>query len=222
MKSNTIFYILVFLLGYLANVLVTSLNKEEIHHSNYHPEKQVSPPYKHLTKQSDAEQTKNPSIGKQKQDAPYNPSNSHQSLPVSSDFLKELTELREYKAKNEIEKHQNHLKEIGAINNLNQALADRFVKEYVDPTWSVESKTSLDNYINQKNHLNTLPNLSTECRSQQCKISILSTDPHHLSSIDDSLNQLISENRAFSNYTTVVDEKTNTTSIYIEKEPHNI
>lgn len=225
MKSHLI-YLSIFALGYLTSTFISSFDDERKKSLSSHPaETHIIVPDSASIKQNPIEQAKHSEIfvNCQNQEIPAGSLSSlQQKLPESPDINQELTELREYRANNEIAKHQDYLKEIGATNNISQSLADQFMKESVDPVWSMESKNTLDNFINNKNHLSTLPNVSTECKSQQCKISILSTDPHHLSSIDESLNQLITEGKSFSNYTTVVDEKTNTTSVYIGTEPSSI
>lgn len=131
----------------------------------------------------------------------------------------ELAKLREYRVKAEIARHQEHLKAIGA-NESNQvtALRDHFATEPVDEPWAKQNKQQLDKTFSQSEALSGLPMLASECRSQQCRIQLLSDEQFYLADLHNAFSNLVGDQgQQFSSYTLVVDPNTHSTSIYFSR-----
>jgi hypothetical protein len=131
----------------------------------------------------------------------------------------ELTALRDYQAQNEINKHNEYLKSINATPlNIASVLSDHFAKESIDYKWAAEKKGVLDTFVATDKSLASLPNISSECKSQQCKLSFIGDDQSYLANLSDSLGKIVSDKQQdFDSYTTVIDDKNHTTSIYFER-----
>lgn len=133
------------------------------------------------------------------------------------DIKSQLAILSKYHAENEIKKQQEFLKSINASSeNMPQALSDNYKKETIDSVWAPEKKAMLDNYIAKNEFLRSVPNVESDCRSKQCKISILSDDQTVLSNLGENLRDLINSNQ-FNEYKFAFDEKNHTTSIYLDR-----
>lgn len=142
--------------------------------------------------------------------------NAQKTEPASDN---ELIALRNYQMNNEIEKHKQRLQTMGATSeNIAETVNNHFLEEPVDSEWAQEKKANLDNFIMDDAALYSLSNISSECRSQQCKISILSDDPNHLNNLHDSINRLMSKQAYFTSYITVVDEKSRTTNVFVSND----
>lgn len=138
--------------------------------------------------------------------------------PTADATADELARLREYQLNNEIEKHQARLQTLGAdARSVGPTLEQQFAAEAIDAVWANEKKANLDAAIEQDNNLRVLPSLSSECRSQQCRLSVLTTDADQLASLNASLNNIVTQQQIFDSYTVVVDEKNYRTQIYFER-----
>lgn len=130
----------------------------------------------------------------------------------------QLAMLSDYYIENEINKHKKFLKSINASHdNIHQALRENYQKDMIDSTWSSKKKALLDEYIAINDLLNSLPNVESDCRSKQCKISILSDDPIALSRLAENLGGLVNNNE-FITYTYAIDEENHTTTIYLDRK----
>lgn len=130
----------------------------------------------------------------------------------------ELEQLREYQLNNEIEKHQARMQMLGAdVHTFGPKMEQQFAAEAIDTAWANTKKTHLDSAIEQDENLRLLPNLSSECRSQQCRLSILTNDADQLASLNTSLDKIVTQQKLFDSYTVVVDEKNYSTRIYFER-----
>jgi hypothetical protein len=138
---------------------------------------------------------------------------------AGSEKEQELSKLREYRVKTEIAKHQEYLKAIGAnASNQVTALRDHFSAEPVDEPWAKHNKLQLDKTFSQSEVLSNLPILSSECRSQQCRIQLLSDEQFYLADLHNSFQSLVGdEGQQFNSYTLVVDPATHSTSIYFTR-----
>ena len=127
----------------------------------------------------------------------------------------ELERLREYQLNNEIEKHQARMQILGAdVRTFGPKMEQQFAAEAIDTAWANTKKTHLDSAVEQDENLRLLPNLSSECRSQQCRLSILTNDADQLASLNTSLDKIVTQQKLFDSYTVVVDEKNYSTRIY--------
>lgn len=133
--------------------------------------------------------------------------------------MADIAALRDYQAQNEINKHNEYLKSINATPlNIASVLNDHFAKESVDSKWAADKKGALDAFVAADNSLAALPNISSECRSQQCKLSFIGDDQSYLANLSDSLGKIISgKQQDFNSYTTIIDDKNHTTSIYFDR-----
>ena len=134
---------------------------------------------------------------------------------------RELAALREYRARNELDKHTASLKSIGATPaNISAVLDRRFKTETIDGMWAAQKEAWLNNAITQNNKEFAQLSLTLgECRSTQCKLSVLSDDPRSLGSLPDSLHRIIAEQGSgFGKFTTVVDPHTHTTTVYFDRD----
>ena len=139
-------------------------------------------------------------------------------LAVVNPDADELERLREYQLNNEIEKHQMRMQKLEAdAHTFGTKMEQQFAAEAVDTSWANTKKTHLDSAIAQDENLRWLPSLSSECRSQQCRLSVLTTDADQLASLNTSLNNIITQQQLFDSYTVVVDEKNYSTQIYFER-----
>jgi len=145
--------------------------------------------------------------------------NDSQSSVRSADITalqSELAKLRDYRMQTEVNKHNEYLQLHGG--NSVEALNDNFTREPVDANWAKEKQTLIDNLLDQSEHLSRLPHMESECRSKQCKLSVLSDDVFYLKELSGSLDKVIADHgSSFSSYTTVIDEKSHTTSIYLDR-----
>ena len=139
--------------------------------------------------------------------------------PQPQDTNDKLAELMDYRANNEIKNHQDYLAKLGAVGGrAPQVLSENFNSEPVDPSWSAREKSALDNYIQQHEAMSALPNISSECRAQQCRLSLLSDDSQSMASLSKALDQIMdSEDNAFSSYNLVVDPVNHSTAVYFER-----
>lgn len=138
--------------------------------------------------------------------------------PPADATADELARLREYQLNTEIEKHQARLQTLGAdARNVGPTLEQQFAAEAIDAVWANDKKVNLDAAIEQDNNLRVLPSLSSECRSQQCRLSVLTTDADQLASLNASLNNIVTQQQLFDSYTVVVDEENYRTQIYFER-----
>lgn len=137
------------------------------------------------------------------------------------EYLKhQLSILSNYYVENEIKKQQEFLKSINASpENMPQALSENYEKDTIDNVWAPEKKALLDDYIAKNYLLRSLPNVESDCRSKQCKISILSDNPTALTQLAENLRNLTTND--FSTYTYTIDEKSHITSIYLDRKPTN-
>ena len=134
---------------------------------------------------------------------------------------RELAALRDYRARNELDKHTASLQSIGATPaNISAVLDRRFKTETIDGMWAAEKEAWLNNAITQNNKEFAQLSLTLgECRSTQCKVSVLSDDPRSLGGLPDSLNRIIAERHSgFGKFTTVADPRTNTTTVYFDRD----
>jgi hypothetical protein len=138
--------------------------------------------------------------------------------PPADATADELARLREYQLNTEIEKHQARLQTLGAdARSVGPTLEQQFAAEAIDAVWANDKKVNLDAAIEQDNNLRVLPSLSSECRSQQCRLSVLTTDADQLASLNASLNNIVTQQQLFDSYTVVVDEENYRTQIYFER-----
>lgn len=138
--------------------------------------------------------------------------------PPADATADELARLREYQLNNEIEQHQARLQTLGAdARSVGPTLEQQFAAEAIDAVWANDKKVNLDAAIEQDNNLRALPSLSSECRSQQCRLSVLTTDADQLASLNASLNNIVTQQQLFDSYTVVVDEENYRTQIYFER-----
>ena len=139
-------------------------------------------------------------------------------LAVANPDADELERLREYQLNNEIERHQMRMQKLEAdAHTFGTKMEQQFAAEAVDASWANTKKSHLDSAIEQDENLRWLPSLSSECRSQQCRLSVLTTDADQLASLNTSLNNIIAQQQLFDSYTVVVDEKNYSTQIYFER-----
>lgn len=130
----------------------------------------------------------------------------------------ELAQLREYQLNNEIAKHQARMQELGTdVYAFGPKMEQQFAAEVVDAAWADGKKFTLDAAIEQDKNLRALPNLTSECRSQQCRLSVLTSDTEQLASLNTSLDNIVAQQKLFNSYTVVVDEKNYSTQIYFER-----
>jgi hypothetical protein len=88
----------------------------------------------------------------------------------------------------------------------------------VDEPWAKHNKLQLDKTFSQSEVLSNLPILSSECRSQQCRIQLLSDEQFYLADLHNSFQSLVGdEGQQFNSYTLVVDPATHSTSIYFTR-----
>jgi hypothetical protein len=138
--------------------------------------------------------------------------------PPADATADELARLREYQLNTEIGKHQARLQTLGAdARSVGPTLEQQFAAEAIDAVWANDKKVNLDAAIEQDNNLRVLPSLSSECRSQQCRLSVLTTDADQLASLNASLNNIVTQQQLFDSYTVVVDEENYRTQIYFER-----
>lgn len=161
-----------------------------------------------------------PAIEQQSPVITQTPSSQSTSLPaaITNPDADELERLREYQLNKEIEKHQVRMQELGAdMHTFGTKMDQQFVAESIDALWAGTKKSNLDSAIEQDANLRVLPNLSSECRSRQCRLSIMTNDADQLASLHTSLNKIITQQKLFESYTVVMDEKNYSTQIYFER-----
>ena len=128
----------------------------------------------------------------------------------------ELDKLRDYRMQTEINKHNEYLKSRGG--NSVEALSDSFRREPVDENWAKEKQNLINNLVDKSEHLSQIPHMASECRSTQCKLSVLSDDQYYLGELSNSLNKIVTDHESsFVSYSAVVDEKSHTTNIYFDR-----
>ena len=140
------------------------------------------------------------------------------SVPSTSD---DVASLRAYQLNNEIKKHQDYLQKLGATTeNMPRVLAENFNKEPVDPVWAGNQKDLLDNFIQKNEGLAALPNISSECRTQQCRVSVLTDDAQSMAKLSEAMTKLMdSKEPGFNSYNVVIDPISHSTNIYFERNP---
>jgi hypothetical protein len=128
----------------------------------------------------------------------------------------ELAMLRDYRMQTEINKHSEYLQAHGG--NTVEALNDNFKREPIDFVWAQEKEKLINSLMEQSEHLLTLPHMAGECRSKQCKLSVLSDDQFYLDKLSNSLDKIIADHgESFSSYSTIIDENSHTTSVYLDR-----
>jgi hypothetical protein len=128
----------------------------------------------------------------------------------------ELAMLRDYRMQTEINKHNEYLQSIGG--NTVEALNDNFKREPVDLDWAQEKEKLINYFVDQSEHLSQLPHMASECRSKQCRLSVLSDDQFYLDKLSISLDKIIADHgTSFSSYSTIIDEESHTTSVYFDR-----
>jgi hypothetical protein len=128
----------------------------------------------------------------------------------------ELAMLRDYRMQTEINKHSEYLLARGG--NSSEFLNDSFKHEPVDAGWAKDKEGLINNLVDQSEHLSQVPHMASECRSKQCKLSVLSDDQFYLNKLSAALDKVIADHgSSFSSYSTVIDEKSHTTSIYFDR-----
>jgi len=128
----------------------------------------------------------------------------------------ELRMLRDYRMQTEINKRNEYLQSHGG--NSVEALNDNFRREPVDEVWAKEKQNLINKLVDQSEHLSQIPHMASECRSKQCKLSVLSDDEFYLKGLSGSLDKIVADHESsFSSYMTVIDEKSHTTSIYFDR-----
>ena len=128
----------------------------------------------------------------------------------------ELAMLRDYRMQTEIDKRNEYLRSLGG--NTIEAMNNNFEREPIDSAWAREKEALINNVIGKSEHLSQLPHLESECRSKQCKFSVLSDDQFYLDKLSSSLEKVVAEHdTSFSSYSIVVDDKSHTTSIYFDR-----
>ena len=128
----------------------------------------------------------------------------------------ELAMLRDYRMQTEINKRNEYLQSLGG--GTIDALNNNFEREPIDSAWAREKEILINNVIGKSEHLSQLPHLGSECRSKQCKFSVLSDDQFYLDKLSSSLEKIVAEHdTSFSSYSIVVDDKSHTTSIYFDR-----
>ena len=143
------------------------------------------------------------------------------SVVQASAAIEDIAALRDYKTQNEINKHEQHLKALGATpHNLAVVLNENFSKESMDNSWAPKKKELLDKFISANALLAALPNISSECKSTQCKLTFIGDSQTNINDLNDSLSGIVSgDDQHFDAYTTVVDDKNHVTSIYFNRNP---
>lgn len=128
----------------------------------------------------------------------------------------ELTMLRDYRLQAEIKKHNDYLQSRGGNSAI--AMNNSFKNEPIDASWAKEKESLLNGLVDQSEHLSQMPHIASECRSKQCKLSVLSDDQFYLSKLSDSLGKIVTDyESSFASYSTVVDEASHTTIIYFDR-----
>lgn len=141
---------------------------------------------------------------------------SSDSLADLAALHSELVTLRDYRMQTEINKHDEQMQSRGG--NSTAALNDNFKREPVDTGWAKDKESLINNVVDKSEHLSQVPHMASECRSKQCKLSVLSDDQFYLNNLSASLDKIIADHgSSFSSYSTVIDEKSHTTSIYFDR-----
>lgn len=143
------------------------------------------------------------------------PSDTNANEPLQQ----ELTQLRAYKIKTEFAKHEERMNALGANPaNMVKTFRENFTAEPVNESWAKQNKQQLDNIFTQQEKLSSLPIGQSECRSQQCRIDVLSDQQFNLAQLQDSFGDLVGDQgQQFNSYTLVVDPNTHSTSIYFAR-----
>lgn len=145
-----------------------------------------------------------------------NESPSSDGLEDLAALHSELAMLRDYRMQTEITKHNEYLQSRGG--NSAETLNDNFKRELVDTGWAKDKEILINHVVDENEHLSQVPHMASECRSKQCKLSVLSDDQFYLNKLSASLDKIIAEHgSSFTSYSTVIDEKSHTTSIYFDR-----
>ena len=213
-------YAAVFSFGYACSVLVAALIEPDGKPAVANPtESSLNERIRQLELYTKTLETKIASI-----DTNASAASTDRKIPPAKDDTSvngELAVLREYRARSELDKHTASLKNIGATPaNIGVVLDRRFKTEAIDRMWAAEQEVWLNNAITQNNkefaQLSLTPG---ECRSTQCKVSVLSDDPRSLGGLPESLHRIVAEQGSgFGKFTTVADPRTNTTTVYFDRD----
>lgn len=132
-----------------------------------------------------------------------------------ADLQGELAALRDYRMQAEIKKHEELLQVRGSTV---ESLNDSFKSEPVDAAWAEDKEKLINHLVEGSEYLSQVPHMDSECRSTQCKFSVLSDDQFYLTKLSGAMDKVVADQgSSFSSYTTIIDEKTHTTSIYFER-----
>lgn len=215
---------LFFCLGFIAQSAIARFSTVPIKTASVQPV-QLCPEVNDAALLAENVRLKNQLLGQRQQPSlqmvtPKNiPAPASPDTKANDQLQQELAQLRAYKSQSEFAKYEERMNALGATPaNMVKVFRENFSAEPINETWAKQNKQQLVNAFTQQEKLSSLPVGQSECRSQQCRIELLSDQQFTLAQLQDSVGELVGDQgQQFNSYTLVVDPNTHSTSIYFAR-----
>ncbi|MDR7088493.1 hypothetical protein J2X05_000496 [Cellvibrio fibrivorans] len=155
--------------------------------------------------------------------APTNPiadTARHQQRANSSQSLPENSKVDEYvlrKSERFSKWLEDTLKENGNV-DLNKEMQRRFDAEAIDPVWAAAEEQEYFSLFSQNPELSGLALRETQCRTQQCVITVSVTDLDQANQLAEKMASVLRQKNKYPMIIAATDEQQGITKLYIGKD----
>lgn len=111
-------------------------------------------------------------------------------------------------------------KESGSF-DLNKEMQRRFETEAVDPAWAATEEQEYLSLFSQNPELSGLALRETQCRTQQCALTISITDVNQANQLVEKMTKVLHQKNKYSMIIAAPDEQQGTTRLYIGKNANS-
>ncbi len=105
--------------------------------------------------------------------------------------------------------------------DLNKEMQRRFETEAVDPAWAATEEQEYLSLFSQNPELSGLALRETQCRTQQCAITVSITDLNHANQLVEKMTLVLRQKNKYPMIIAAPDEQQGTTRLYIGKNENS-